>query len=278
MKKLFLILCVFCILLTGCARTNQYEEEATTDVVVKSIDSPAEQPERSEPQVVPKDPVDFGKNDDSAPKEEPSEPEPEPQKEPEGEPPEEDEPEKEEGLKPEPPHPMPFATENDYDPPEHPGTPVTFTVQKGKTNFIKNSREEYSQDSRGNPFQCIDSLEELNKRFVDADIRFYDTSGESKAPGGLAFEDVNPYDEAFFKEYSLMPVYLVFGSGGNGTEISDITKENGKLTVWLEISDWQGMTTCAIEEQLYCIEVPKEEIADCTAFELNTYTYKVWEK
>lgn len=167
---------------------------------------------------------------------------------------------------------------DDYDPPEITGMPVSFTVQEGKTNFEKYKEDEFSQDSRGKPLQCIDSLEELNKRFVDADIRFYDTSGESKAPGGLTFEDVNPYDEAFFKEYSLMPVYLIFGSGGNGTEISDITKENGKLTVWLEISDWQGMTTCAIEEQLYCIEVPKEEIADCTTFELNAYTYKVWEK
>jgi hypothetical protein len=166
---------------------------------------------------------------------------------------------------------------DDYDPPEITGMPVSFTVQEGKTNFEKYKEDEFSQDSRRNPFRCIDSLEDLYKRYVDAEIRYYDTSGKSTALGGLLnFEDVNPYDEAFFEEYSLMPVYLVFGSGGYTCNIRAVTKENGTLKVRLEIGKWRGESTDAIVEELYCIEVPKEEIADCTEFKLDVYYYERW--
>jgi hypothetical protein len=160
------------------------------------------------------------------------------------------------------------------------GTAVTYRVEAGvpqfdisKNDFAGLTRADFDWGLWHNEPVCITNFEEFEQRKNAVELIAYPQG--TGAAGEAAFQ--KEYDQEFFKSHALIPLYFHLASCSTTVEVQKVTKENGKLIVWVAfIVPPQGQGgDDAISTLVRCVELPKEEVVDCTAFELNIY--EVWE-
>lgn len=160
------------------------------------------------------------------------------------------------------------------------GTPVTYRVESGvpqfdinKNDFTGLTRAEFSWGLWHNQPVCVDTFEEFEQRKNAVELITY-PQGES-VNGEPVFKKA--YEQEFFKTHTMIPLYFQLASCSTTVEIQKVTKEDGKLIIWAAfiVPPPGDCGDDAISTLVRCVELPKEEVVDCTAFELNIY--EVWE-
>lgn len=165
-------------------------------------------------------------------------------------------------------------------------TPISYTdkIVKNKMNLdIKRAENRASRLVEGrDSIAIINSYQEFSGIWEKDEKESYDLhkSNYEKYPDTITFDEnkyyINWYNEEFFKDNTLVMLFLTYSSGSYNYKIEYVAQDNGRMYIYINNSDISKGTvvTCDMAYYRTFISVPKKDmknIIDIVVYEDELY-------